>query len=381
MAEQTVQRNRLPRHPAVWWSRLKLKWPVLVWIAAVVAAWILFTRGGSTQPLTGVVDVVRESVSPLETSRLQAVYVRPGDPVSAGDLLAEMDTTLLDAEMAFERLEVQRQFQRAVLTAATDLHNARTQQARDEAELQALDVEVKRFEDLLARNLVDGQLVARLRVQRQALARAVELHPATVQLLDEQWKESRALQREAEATFGSEAETSPATPSDGPSPLAQAAGNRLGLLKQRHDLYVLRARQDGVVSRIEKEPGEVVQAGEPILSLVVEGSQFVIGFLPEWDAYAVEVGREAVLRRPTGRRDEEVPATVTALGPEILALPGRVSPVPGQTMRGRRIILVPHDPNIFLPGESVSIHVFEPWWKGWGRHARRGDEGEDGGGV
>ena len=373
------KRNRIPRHAAVWWSRVKLKWPVLVWIAAAFVAWFLFTRSGSSLPLTGVVDVVRESVSPLETSRLRAVYVQPGDRVRAGQILAEMDTGLLDAEMAFERLDVQRQFRRAVLNAETDLHDIRMQQARDEAELQALDPELERLEDLLERNLIDGQLVAQLRVQRQSLARAVELHPTTVALLERQVEETEALRREAEATFGAQADDAPAAtaPADG-SASTPPPRNRLGLLKLRRDLYVLRAQQDGVISRIEKEPGEVVQAGEPILSLVVEGSQFVIGFLPEWNAYDIEVGREVVLRSPVGRRGE-IPATVTALGPEILALPGRVSPLPGQPMRGRRIILVPADPNAFLPGESVSIHVFEPWWRGFRWHAHHPDESETGG--
>jgi multidrug resistance efflux pump len=354
MPEKKVQRKRLPPHPAVWWSRLKLKWPVLVWIGAVALAWFLFTRGGEAQPLTGVVDVIRESVAPLETSRLLAVHVVAGDTVRAGDVLAEMDTLLLDAEMAFERLEVQRLFKRSVLTARTELHTARTQQARDEAEFQALNSELARFEDLLERNLIDGQLVAQLRVQRQALARAVELHPDTVSFLEQQVEETEALRRDAETTFGVE------TPVE--SGEAPTTGSRLGLLKQRRDMYILRAGQSGTISRIEKEPGEVVQAGEPILSLVVARSQFVIGFLPESNAHDLEVGRKVVLRSPLGDR-REIPATVNSLGPEILALPGRVSPVPGQTMRGRRIVILPKHPDAFLPGESVSIHIAEPWWK------------------
>ena len=376
--EKKYRRNRLPPHPVVWWSRVKLRWPLLVWIAAVCAAWFLFTRGGSSQPLTGVVDVVRESVSPLETSRLRAVYAQPGDRVRAGDVLAEMDTMLLDAEMAFERLEVQRQFRREVRAAETDLHNARMQHAREEAELGALNAELGRLEHLLERNLIDGQLVARLRVQQQALARAVGLHPTTEAFLEQQVEEAGALQQDAEATFGAETSASAAASPGGPPTPPPPPRNRLGLLRQRRDLYVLRARQNGIISRIEKEPGEVVQAGEPILSLVVEGSQFIIGFLPESNAYDVEVGQAVMLRSPVGRR-QEVPATVTALGPEILALPGRVSPLPGQTARGRRIILVPENPGAFLPGESVSIHVFGPWWQGSGRHARRRDKSEGGG--
>lgn len=368
MMEETSRKKRLPPHPAVWWSRIKHKWPVLIWIGAVAAAWFIFTRSGDSQPLTGVVEVIRESLSPLEMGRLLSVNVKPGDSVRAGDILAEMDTRLLDAEMALERIEVQRLFKRAVLTAKTDLHNIRMQQARDEAELQALDAELVRFEDLLGRNLIDGQLVAQLRVQKQGLARAVELHPETVSFVEQQLEEAEAMYRDAEALFGTEADAAvAATPDEKPTPR-----NRIGLLKQRRNLYVLRAQQDGIISRIEKEPGEVVQAGEPILSLVVEGSQFVIGFLPEWDAYNVEVGRKVVLRSPVGRR-REVPATVTALGPEILALPGRISPVPGQTMRGRRIILEPEDPDAFLPGESVSIHMAEPWWMGLGRTTQPGE--------
>jgi len=42
-------------------------------------------------------------------------------------------------------------------------------------------------------------------------------------------------------------------------------------------------------------------------------------------------------------------------------------------MRGRRIILEPEDPDAFLPGESVSIHMAEPWWMGLGRTTQPGE--------
>jgi len=137
----------------------------------------------------------------------------------------------------------------------------------------------------------------------------------------------------------------------------------LGMLKLRQETYTLRALRDGVVSRIIKEPGEVVQAGEAVMTIVYDGVSSVTGFLPEFRARELTVGDRAYLTR-AARFSRAVPAVVTHLGPEILALPGRVSPIPGRTLRGRRVVLEPRVEHGFLPGETVSIHIEKPvWWR------------------
>ena len=232
--------------PAVWWSRIKFRWPFLVWLAAIVIAALLFLRGGQTSVLSGVVEVVQEDISPHETARLGTLHVEEGQQVRQNNILAEFDTSILEAE-----------------------------------------IEICRLQD------------------------------------DLQGAVSREQQR---------------------------------LLQMRIDGYSLRAPRDGTISRVFKQPGEVVAAGEPILHLVAGGNGRIIGFLPERQARDVSVGDEGYVEsaRSASRR---IHATVTVVGPDIVTHPGRVSLIRGQPIRGRRLVLTPDEGHGLLPGETVSIRL------------------------
>ena len=94
---------KLPRHPAVWWSRTKIKWPFLVWLIAVVLAIFFYFHGARFGSMTGVVDTMSEDIAPAEDARLLAVLVAPGQTVRPGDVVAVMDTNLISAEIALQQ--------------------------------------------------------------------------------------------------------------------------------------------------------------------------------------------------------------------------------------------------------------------------------------
>jgi len=238
--------NGLPRRPAARWKGIRFSWPFLVWLAAIVIAALLFLYSGQTSVLSGVVEVFQEDISPLETARLGTLHVEEGQQVRQNQILAEFDTSILEAEMEIWRLQA----------------------------------------DLLG-----------------------------------------AVSREQQR-----------------------------LLQMRFDGYSLRAPRDGTISRVFKQPGEVVAAGEAILHLVAGGNGRIIGFLPEWQARDVSVGDEGYVKsaKEASRR---IRATVTVVGPSIIALPGRVSLIRGQAIRGKRLVLTPEEDHGLIPGETVSIRL------------------------
>jgi multidrug resistance efflux pump len=221
--------------------------------------------------------------------------------------------------------------------------------------LEVLSQEVTRLEDLLAQRLVDAQTLARIRAQHAAVAQAVQLHPAAIAALQAQLEEAvgqhQSLRQWLEGLgAGTNTGFSAAPPE----------AERLGLLELRRRRYTLRAGAAGCVSRVLHQPGDVVSAGQPIVRLVVRGSHRVIGFLPETNARDLTLGMEVFITKRRGG-GHSIPATVTALGPEILGLPGRISPIPGQTVRGRRVVFTPGTQIDLLPGEAVSVRVVVPW--------------------
>jgi multidrug resistance efflux pump len=374
MAERVHIPERIHRHPAVWWSRVKDRWPFAVWLLAIVAAVFLFFHGGQFGGMSGVVQVVREDVGPLETARLKAIHVTVGQRVKKGDALATMDTTILDTEMAIEKLQIERQFALAVSRGESDLRDLQIRQAESGGELEVLNTEVTRLDELLAKHLIDAQTVANLRARQQALTRAMEFYPEMIKTLEGDLGRMRARQGAIYASLTSDTNIVSELPGELRTEI-EAGRNRLGLLDLRRDAYVLRAGADGTVSEFFHEPGDVISAGMPIMTVVIDSVAQVVGFLPEANARDVSVGTIAYLKSTSGR-GVIVAAKVAALLPDIATLPTRVSPFPSQVYRGRRVVLVPTEPNDFLPGESVSIELQQPWLSSF--FAPRGAKAEGG---
>lgn len=341
----------LPRHPRVWWSRIAYRWPFVVWLAAVAACAFLYLHSGQTASVSGVIEVQREEAAPIEAARLVKVHVVPGQAVQAGDLLAEFDASVLDAEMheiqaqfALDQLQTERQFTRAITDAEARLQDVRLQQALDANRLEALRAQLKDMDKVADASLDTARGYALYRAELDTLTRNAALYPLTVATLEGEVKNAREQLAQARKASAPD-----------------VLRSLLASLEQRKASYVLRARQPGVVSRVLQFAGDVVPEATPVVSIVVENSQQVLAFVPEWMSHDITPGREAWLTRPM-RSGDAVLARVQVLGPEILALPTRVSPIQGQTLRGRRVVLSLAGPADFLPGESVSIHFSKPWW-------------------
>jgi len=340
MTKSIIIPDKVKWHPAVWWSRFKCRWPFLIWLLAVGGALFLFAHGGQFAGMAGVVDADREQVAPLETARLKEVLVKIGQRVNAGDVLARMDTSLLDTELAMEQLRTDLRFANAVFGLQGDLRDVKIRWAEDRAALETLTTEIERMDVLLEKHLIEAQDVTRLRVQQQSLAAVVALYPDMAKELEQELAEANRRSKTMDVRFGS---------------LADAAD---GWLSIRRNTYVLRARFAGLVVSINHEPGEVISAGEGVVTLLTEGTTKVVGYVPETNINDIHVGMTVYLARTSG--GEIIPANVVALVPEVMGLPNRLSAFQGQTLRGQRAILVPEQPYPLVPGESITIQLQKP---------------------
>lgn len=341
----------LPRHPRVWWSRIVYRWPFVVWLAAIAGCSILYLHAGRTASVSGVIQVVREEPAPIEAARLLALHVVPGQQVKAGELLAEFDASVLDAQMheiqakfALDQLQTERQFTRAITDAEVRRRDLELKQALDVNRLEALRSELKDMDKVVDTSVDTARGMALYRAELETLTRNVATYPQALAHLDDEIKTAREQLDQARKASAPD-----------------VLRSLLSSLEQRKSAYAIRAHQGGTVSRLLHYEGDVVPAAAPILSIVVQNSHEVLAFVPEWFSHDIEPGREAWLTRPM-RSGDAVRAQVRVLGPEILALPTRVSPIQGQTLRGRRVVLSLEGPGDFLPGESVNVHFSKPWW-------------------
>ena len=338
-------RPAIPRHPAVVWSRIKLKWPFLVWLLAAVAAVALWLHTARIETYTGTVDAARIALAPVETAKLLSIETAPGRLVQPGDLLARMDASVLDGELAVERLQIRRQFERDVQQLEESIRDAAIRQAEDQAELAVLDTEIERLEGLLARNLVDAQTVSQTRARQRALRTACDLYPEMKAARERELQEARRRRQDMERFMeGSSTEA------------ASAEQERIGLLRMRRERYELRAPVAATVSQLLRAAGDVVPAGEPVLTLVSEGPRTVTAQVPEASAHRISPGARAWIT--TARfAGMGVSATAVAVGPEIISVAAPSGWLPSAEVRVRQVVFRPDEDPGLLPGESVSIQL------------------------
>jgi hypothetical protein len=96
--------------------------------------------------------------------------------------------------------------------------------------------------------------------------------------------------------------------------------------------------------------------------MVSAHSSRVIGFLPEVYLADVKTGRRATIWRMHGAR-RQFRGTIESIAPDIRALPGRITPIRGQVVRGRRVILAIEGTHDLVPGETVRIRPAGPEWR------------------
>jgi len=173
-------------------------------------------------------------VGPTVAGRVLGVHADVGDPVKAGQLLAEMDAVDMD-----ERL------------AALDASVARAGSAQQAAAAQVADAAARR--DLAAVNTRRNQdLAAQNFISAGALeARQQELASADAAL------------RAAQANLGGTAQD-----------ITRLRAERAALARQRGNVRLV-APADGVVTGRDAEAGSTVVAGQPVLRLIDPASLWV----------------------------------------------------------------------------------------------------------
>jgi HlyD family secretion protein len=279
--------------------------------------------------LSGRMEGDDSAVSPKTGGRIVEIRVREGDSMKAGDVVATLDDQQIRArqqqaeasvKQADARVRSARQqiavLQDQLLQAQLQTEQARTDSSgrvhQSEGELAAAEAELAQQEAALQLKLFDRDAYTRLaksgavseRQGKEAVTNA-ETQEAAVAAARRRLEAARGSLNVAKANLANPAIRS-----------AQSAGVRNQIAQQqaevasagadaeraraelaeaqanRQDLTV-RAPFDGTVATRTAEPGEVVQAGTAIVTLIDLSKVYLRGFVPEGQIGKVKVGQAA----------------------------------------------------------------------------------------
>lgn len=369
-------------------------WPLLraalVWLlAAAGVVWLYRTSaGGADAP--ALAESRDHKVSVVEAGTVGALAVQPGQQVRRGQLLMQLSTGDLDAQIGVVRADLERTrssvsagASSVAATAMSDLRAASEQwqaarQAeadlkaalyRDRAEAADLERELARERELVADGLVRND---------RALALAARLGPLNEQLrtADERLAAAAARTRQAAQRLAPW-QGATAVGADSPQvrtqvqPLRDAVQTKeaeLKLLLERRARLAIVSPVDGVVTAVNFRPGDVVRVGDPALVVTGLRPTQVVAYVVERHRLYLQPGQR-VLVEAASPGTARVEGRVRAVADAITQLPVRLWASPQLAQWGREVYIdVPPESELH-PGEQLQVRFMEPAWRLDGQRA------------
>ena len=230
----------------------------------------------------GRIEAVEIDIATKTPGRVKEILVNEGDLVMAGQVLARMDTVVLEAQ----RREAEAQLQRALIsveTAASQVAQREAEKAaalavvaQREAELDAAQRRLARSEALAPKGNLPQQTLDDDRARFQGAKASVSVAQSQVAAADA-----------AIGTAKSQVINSKAA--------VDAAHATIERIQADIDDSVLRSPRDGRVQYRVAQPGEVLSAGGRVLNLIDVGDVDMTFFLPTEQAGRVALGTDVRL--------------------------------------------------------------------------------------
>jgi len=265
-------------------------------------------RTGDTV-LIGIVDANQVMVSSKIAGRIERLYVDEGSKVKAGDLIAEIDSAELEAqknaaEATIKAYDMQVASLKAteaqtlgetdsgVVNAQALLAAAKATLTQAKADLARVQSDSERTMKLAEQGVASDQDRVRAQEQLKAQQAAVNTAQQNVDAAQASLNMAKARTHQQRAAASNVA-ANQAQVANARAQLAEAE-TRLGYTK----IY---APVSGTVSVRATRQGEVVNPGEPIVTIVDFGDTWVRAAAPETEARFIAVGDKFQVRLPQGK--------------------------------------------------------------------------------
>jgi HlyD family secretion protein len=259
-------KQTLKTYPLLWFV------PIIIILALVVAV-VSYATTDHTRYATGTVEATHIDVAAKIPARIKSFRVEEGDSVAAGDTLLLFENREVGAKVGQAR---------AALSAA----EARYAMALHGARKEEVTMAEKAYQ----------QADAGMQVMKKTYDRMKPLHDQGV-ISAQQWDEVdfkyRAAADQRDAAYerymmvrrGAREEEK-----DAASSLALQARNAVAEAESYFDETSLRAPVHGIVEKCIADPGELVSAGYPLLTIVDPAKWWVVANVEERATGSIRVG-------------------------------------------------------------------------------------------
>jgi len=230
----------------------------------------------------GRIEAVEVDIAAKSAGRIKEILADEGDFVTAGQILARMDTQQLEAQRREAEAQLQ-QARYAVETARSQVNQRVSEKeaasaglAQRQAELETLRKRLHRFEILAKKDAIAAQELDDVRARFLSGQAAVSAAEAQIAATEAAVITARSQLLGSQSAIAA----------------AQASIERLQV-----DIEdgVLKAPCDGRIQYRVAQPGEVLAGGGKILNLVNLGDMHMTFFLPTAAAGTIELGAEVHL--------------------------------------------------------------------------------------
>ena len=258
-------------------------------VAVVVVAALLLWRGLKHEALpagvaggNGRIEGVEINIATKNAGRLAEILVREGEFVQAGQVLARMDTAVLEAQLRQAEAQL-RQAEAAVVAARSQEAQRRNERAAAEAviaqraaELEAARKRMNRSQQLAKSNAIAAQQLDDDTAAYHQARAALAVAQAQLQAAE------AAIATAASQVIGAEANVA-------------AARATVERLQVEIEDAVLRSPRPGRIQYRIAQPGEVLGAGGNVLNLLDVSDVYMTIFLSTADAGRLAIGADARL--------------------------------------------------------------------------------------
>ena len=354
----------------------------LVWlVAAGAAVWIYMHSQGQSH-FVGLATGTGYTVSAPGDNQILRVPVGVGDQVKAGQIIVQMDDSLLQAqietaraaldqakaEVEATRHEEARSQGKAVSDWQSNLSQIQREQERlkleasklqmaletDRLEKSRLEAEVARADQLVQSGSGSRGHRDALKVQLDQTVKRLEENGRMLSSVEKSQAEFKRQSEEVSKLSPESADSqSVILPREATIRMQEQLLQELEV-KRRH--LSLRAPVDGVVTQVLCQPGQAVKSDMPIMTISQNSASEIVAYVPEEDLTQVKANQQVLISRRMAPR-EIVMATVAKVNPAIEMLPARIWHDPKLPVYGRSFVITPPADLKLTPGEQVMVRL------------------------